>query len=78
MANKVSRLNFLKTAGLAASGAMLTRSASANTVRPEIIPDRTASPARKVNLALIGIAYQGGSGCQAIHQLGTGQYSCGM
>jgi len=61
MANKVSRLNFLKTAGLAASGAVLTRSASSNVVRPEIIPDRSASPARKVNLALIGIAYQGGS-----------------
>jgi len=61
MANKVSRLNFLKTAGLAASGAVIGRSASANVPGPAIIPDRTESPARKVNLALIGIAYQGGS-----------------
>jgi predicted dehydrogenase len=59
MANKVSRLNFLKTAGLVASGAMLGRSASASVVRPEIVPNSTASPARKVNLALIGIANQG-------------------
>ena len=59
MANKVSRLNFLKTAGLAASGAMLGRSASAKVAGPEIIPDIKVIPARKVNLALIGIANQG-------------------
>jgi len=59
MANKLSRLNFLKTAGLAASGAMLGKSASANVVGPEIITGSSASPARKVNLALIGIANQG-------------------
>ncbi len=61
MADKVSRLNFLKTAGLAASGVMIGSSASAKTVRTEIIPNSTVKgPARKVNLALIGIANQGG------------------
>ncbi len=60
MADKLTRLNFLKTAGLAASGMMIGGSASAKTVRPEIIPGHSAgSPARKVNLALIGIANQG-------------------
>jgi len=59
MANKVSRLNFLKTAGLAASGAVFSRSVSANVPGPAIIPDSKGSPARKVNLALIGIANQG-------------------
>ena len=60
MAAKVSRLNFLKTAGLATSGVILGKSASAKIVRPGIIPGSDArSPARKVNLALIGIANQG-------------------
>ena len=60
MADKVTRLNFLKTAGLAASGAMLGGSAAAKTTGPETIPFSTVrSPARKVNLALIGIANQG-------------------
>ena len=35
MAKKVSRLNFLKTAGLAASGVMLGRSAAAKAIGPE-------------------------------------------
>jgi predicted dehydrogenase len=60
MADKVSRLNFLKTAGLVTSGVILGGSASARAVRPEGIPGGTLrSPARKVNLALIGIANQG-------------------
>jgi len=60
MGNKVTRLNFIKTAGLAASGVMLGKSAAANTTGPEIVPVNTVrSPARKVNLALIGIANQG-------------------
>src|SRR5512140_2554261 len=58
MADKVSRLNFLRTAGLATSGVIFGGSASAKLVRPEIIPGGSA--ARKVNLALIGIANQGG------------------
>jgi len=61
MADKVSRLNFLKTAGLAASGVMIGSSASAKAVRTEVIPNSTVKgPARKVNMALIGIANQGG------------------
>ncbi|MFZ0283330.1 MAG: Gfo/Idh/MocA family oxidoreductase [Bacteroidales bacterium] len=60
MADKLTRLNFLKTAGMAASGIIIGGSASAKIVRPEIIPGKTAgSPAGKVNLALIGIANQG-------------------
>jgi predicted dehydrogenase len=61
MADKVSRLNFLKTAGLAASGVMIGSSASAKAVRTEVISNSTVKgPARKVNMALIGIANQGG------------------
>ena len=61
MADKVSRLNFLKAAGLAASGVMIGSSASAKAVRTEVIPNSTVKgPARKVNMALIGIANQGG------------------
>ncbi len=60
MADKVTRLNFLKTAGLAASGVALGGRASAAIVRPEIIPSNAVpGTARKVNLALIGIANQG-------------------
>jgi len=60
MADKVTRLNFLKTAGLAASGVALGDRASAAIVRPEIIPSNAVpGTARKVNLALIGIANQG-------------------
>ena len=61
MADKVSRLNFLKTAGLAASGVMIGSSASAKAVRTEVFPNSMVKgPARKVNMALIGIANQGG------------------
>ncbi len=60
MADKVSRLNFLRTAGLATSGVILGGSASAKLVHPEIIPGSTGGASRKVNLALIGIANQGG------------------
>jgi predicted dehydrogenase len=61
MANKVTRLNFLKTAGLAASGVVLGKGAAAKTTGPEIVPVSTVrGPARKVNMALIGIANQGG------------------
>jgi predicted dehydrogenase len=60
MADKVSRLNFLKTAGLVASGFMLGGNASAKVVRSEVMPaDMVRGLARKVNLALIGIANQG-------------------
>jgi predicted dehydrogenase len=60
MAKKVSRLDFLKTAGLSASGVMFAGNAAAKVIRPEILPGgNSASPARKVNLALIGIANQG-------------------
>jgi predicted dehydrogenase len=60
MAKKVSRLDFLKTAGLSASGVMFAGNASAKVIRPEIVPGgNSISPARKVNLALIGIANQG-------------------
>jgi predicted dehydrogenase len=62
MSNKVSRLDFLKTAGLATSGFVLGQNASASMPVPEIMPDLPGrSQARKVNLALIGIANQGGS-----------------
>jgi predicted dehydrogenase len=60
MADKLTRLNFLKTAGLAASGVALGGHASAAFVRPEIIQSNSVpGTARKVNLALIGIANQG-------------------
>lgn len=62
MKAKVSRLDFLKTAGLAASGVMFGGSASANSINAEIMTTNPLkNPARKVNLALIGIAYQGAS-----------------
>ncbi len=60
MALKVSRLDFLKTAGLATTGVVLGGKASANVVRPEIIPPAAVQgTGRKVNMALIGIANQG-------------------
>lgn len=60
MASKLTRLNFLKTAGLAASGVVLGKSAAAKATGPETVPLSTLrSPAKKVNLALIGIANQG-------------------
>lgn len=59
MAEKVSRKNFLRTVGIAGSGAMLAGAASGSIVVPEIMPSRANSSARKVNLALVGIANQG-------------------
>jgi predicted dehydrogenase len=60
MKNKVTRIDFLRTAGLAASGMMITGRAASKTVVPEIVPaSAVAGSARKVNLALIGIANQG-------------------
>jgi predicted dehydrogenase len=61
MADKVSRKNFLKTVGLAGSGVMLGSVAATGMTAPEIMPGRAYSNARKVNLALIGIANQGAS-----------------
>lgn len=62
MPEKISRLNFLKTAGLAASGAVLSSKAAAQITVPEIVPSRAVTgSAGKVNLALIGIAHQGAS-----------------
>lgn len=62
MTNKLSRLSFLKTTGLAASGVVLGKSAAAQFSAPEIVPSGSvAGSARKVNLALIGIANQGAS-----------------
>lgn len=62
MAEKLSRLNFLRTAGMAASGVVLGSSTAAKAVVPEIVPSSTiAGSARKVNLALIGAAHQGAS-----------------
>ena len=60
MSYKVSRSNFLKTIGLAGSGLILEGSAAAKVIGPAIIPGSTfRGSARKVNLALIGIANQG-------------------
>lgn len=62
MAEKLSRLSFLKTTGLAASGVIITSGASARAAFPEIVPSGAVKgSARKVNLALIGIANQGAS-----------------
>lgn len=62
MANKLTRLNFLRTAGLATSGVILGSKASAKMTDSESSPAApVTTPARKVNLALIGIAYQGAS-----------------
>jgi predicted dehydrogenase len=62
MAVKLSRLNFLKTAGMAASGVVITSGAVARAAFPEIVPSSAVTgSARKVNLALIGIANQGAS-----------------
>jgi len=61
MADKLTRLDFLKTAGLAASGAVIGTSSLKGSV-PEIVPQRAVKGSgRKVNLALIGIANQGAS-----------------
>jgi len=62
MPERISRLNFLKTAGLTASGIVLSSRVTANINTPEIVPSRVvAGSAGKVNLALIGIANQGAS-----------------
>ena len=62
MKNQLTRLSFLKTAGLAASGLVITKGASANFIAPEILPASALSgSAGKVNLALVGIANQGAS-----------------
>jgi predicted dehydrogenase len=62
MAVKLSRLSFLKTAGMAASGIVITNGAVARAAFPEIVPSGAVTgSARKVNLALIGIANQGAS-----------------
>ncbi|HLN54490.1 MAG TPA: Gfo/Idh/MocA family oxidoreductase, partial [Bacteroidales bacterium] len=59
MADKVSRKNFLRTVGMVGSGAMLAGAAPGGIIIPEIMPSKAGSTARKVNLALIGIANQG-------------------
>ena len=61
MSDKLSRSNFLKTVGLAGSGIILAGTASAKIILPEILPSGSMSTAKKVNLALIGIANQGAS-----------------
>ncbi|HEX2968085.1 MAG TPA: Gfo/Idh/MocA family oxidoreductase [Bacteroidales bacterium] len=58
MAEKVSRKSFLRTMGLAGSGAVIYGSRE-GIVIPEILPSKSMGNARKVNLALIGIANQG-------------------
>ena len=61
MAQKVTRKDFLKTAGLATTGAVFGARAAAATgpANGPIISPQKAS--KKVNLALIGIANQGAS-----------------
>ena len=68
MAEKLTRLNFLKTAGLAASGVVITQGAAAKTVAPEIVPpEAVTGSARKVNLAIIGAANQGASDARSFN-----------
>jgi predicted dehydrogenase len=57
MAEKLTRSTFLKTVGIAGSGIVL--GSTPKITAPVIMPSRAESPARKVNLALIGIANQG-------------------
>ena len=65
MSVKLSRLDFLKTAGLAGSGIVLGSSAYAKMAKPEIIPGSAVKgTGKKVNMALIGIANQGASDAQ--------------
>ena len=60
MADKLSRLNFLRTAGLVTSGLALGGNASATVIKPGGIQrSAVGGSAGKVNLALIGIANQG-------------------
>lgn len=59
MSEKISRSDFLKTVGLAGSGVMIGTNAGAKITSPEILPSRSESKARKLNMALIGIAQQG-------------------
>lgn len=60
MSEKLTRSNFLKTVGIAGTGVMFGGKASANVILPEIVPGSAVTgTARKVNLALIGIANQG-------------------
>lgn len=62
MAEKITRSNFLKTVGLTGTGVILGAKASAGVIRPEIIPSSAVKGSgKKVNMALIGIANQGGS-----------------
>lgn len=60
MAGKLSRLDFLKASGMAASGFAFGSTAATNITVPEISASGGANRRiRKVNLALIGIANQG-------------------
>ncbi len=60
MSERLSRLDFLKTTGLAASGIVLGKTTAAQGRGPEILPSgRLSGRTGKVNLALIGIANQG-------------------
>ncbi|HEX2976471.1 MAG TPA: Gfo/Idh/MocA family oxidoreductase [Bacteroidales bacterium] len=60
MSEKISRSNFLKTVGIAGSGIIIGSKASGSVVMPELIPaEAVKGSARKVNMALIGIANQG-------------------
>ncbi|HLP73034.1 MAG TPA: Gfo/Idh/MocA family oxidoreductase [Bacteroidales bacterium] len=59
MAEKLTRGTFLKTVGVAGSGVLL--GSTSKVVLPEIVPSQKVSSAKKVNLALIGIANQGAS-----------------
>jgi predicted dehydrogenase len=61
MADKLSRLDFMKTAGLVTTGLVFGGNASARIAKPgATVGSATGSSAGKVNMALIGIANQGG------------------
>jgi predicted dehydrogenase len=62
MSEKISRSNFLKTVGLTGTGVILGAKASSGAVLPEIMsPGAVKGSGKKVNMALIGIANQGGN-----------------
>ncbi|HQK54174.1 MAG TPA: Gfo/Idh/MocA family oxidoreductase [Sedimentibacter sp.] len=59
MNKKISRLDFLKTVGLATSGVIIGGNSTAELIGSQIAKSSKISPGRKVNMALIGIGNQG-------------------
>jgi predicted dehydrogenase len=69
--SKVTRRGFIRTAGLAATGAVVGGRATANAiVRPEIVSSEAMQSRKKVNMAYIGIANQGAADLRSFQATG--------